>query len=144
MAQYYGPDPFMGAALAVTGRALNSVEEYLRQKAETSLTPEEAASLEVEENPQLMLKPPWEPRIKTIERMGKALLEFLADSFLTQKEAEGGSPLVIREETAPSEFYVTTQNSTIPVDLDKLCRNQILTPQEREFLQNTIKSLQNN
>ena len=45
LAQYYGPEPFMGAALAVTGRALNSVEEYLRQKAETSLTPEEAASL---------------------------------------------------------------------------------------------------
>lgn len=144
LSQYYGPEPLMGAALAVAGRALNSVEEYFSQKAEATLTPEKAASLEVEENPQLMLKPPWEPRKKTIERMGNALLELLADSFPTQKKAEGGSLFVIREETAPSEFYATTQNSTIPADLDKLSRNQLLTPQEREFLQNTIKSLQNN
>jgi hypothetical protein len=135
LAHRYGTDHLLETALVVTGRALDSVEKYFQEKTEVPVTPEEAASLEVEENPQLMLKPSWKPQKKTVERMGKALLELLNDYF---------SSSLIREDMPSPGFYHKEEKSAIPADLDKLCRNELLTPQEREFIQNTIKSLQNN
>lgn len=143
LALRYDDDPLLETALVVTGRALDSVEKYFKEKAEKNLTPEEASSLEVQENPQLMLKPPWEPQKKTVERMGKALLELLND-YLPPKETEGESAFLVREEERHYELKQNRRHSTIPADLDNLYRSELLTPQEREFIQKTIKSLQDN
>ena len=142
----HGDDPLLETALIAAGRALTSAENYMTEKENISAAPEKAASLEIKENPQLMFKPPWIPQEKTIERIGKALLELLSDNYLQEKDIGRGSTLYVREETVPFDIeYKVEQKkdkSSVFANLDELCHDELLTQQERDFIRDTLKSLQ--
>ncbi|MDO9533976.1 MAG: hypothetical protein Q7J85_01300 [Bacillota bacterium] len=144
--QYQG-DAFVKAGAAACTRAIDSLKRLLDEEMDTifSLTTDDVASLETGNNPQLLLKHNWKPQNKTVEKMGKALLELLEEMPLRKiekKERKIDSSAGVIPSVSPS--YNRSQDEVprpIRPDLDKLCRNEILTAQEREFIRDTLKSL---
>lgn len=133
-------DPLSSAALAVTWRALDSLEKLLQEDDFQSLTPGEVYSLELENNPQLMLKPSWQPQKETIERLGKALLEFLSERHRFPKTMDEKDDFYVME--SPADYDSEGKGNTVfPADLDNLFRSGALTPQEREFIYDIFKSI---
>ena len=142
--QYQG-DLLVKASAAVCARAIDSLKRLLEEQTIFSLTPDEVTSLETGNNPQLLLKHNWKPQKQTIGKMGEALLELLNEMpsrKIGKKERKtdssaGAIPLVNPSSTRSQEEVPRP----IRPDLDKLCRNEILTAQEREFIRDTLKSL---
>lgn len=144
--QFQG-DPLVKAGAAACVRSIGSIKNLLEEEMETafSLTPDDVASLEAGNNPHLLLKHNWKPEKKMVEKMGKALLELLDEMpsrKIEKKERKIDSSSWVIPSVSPS-FLRSQDESPHPIrpDLDKLCRNEILTAQERDFIRDTLKSL---
>lgn len=128
--------PLLPASLAVVRRALNSLEKLLQEDDPQLLTPANVLSLELKNNPQLMLKPSWQPQKETVERLGKALLELLNEQYRSRKTSAEGDFYVVESPVTYGE-----KSPALPADLDDLYRSGSLTLQEREFIQDIFKSI---
>ena len=92
--------------------------------------------LELKNNPQLMLKPSWQPQKETVERLGKALLELLNEQYRSRKTSAEGDFYVVESPVTYGE-----KSPALPADLEDLYRSGSLTLQEREFIQDIFKSI---
>ncbi|RJX27994.1 MAG: hypothetical protein C4554_03105 [Dethiobacter sp.] len=142
-ARKYGDDTMVSAGIALCERVFDSLEKYFQERRTEIPTAEVLSALELSKNPQLKLKPSWKPKAETVEKLGKALVELLNEGEVNTGKAETKNDdleFAVRKEAGT--YNLSNNDTALPTpNLRKTWeRDEVLSPQERDFLMNTLRS----
>lgn len=136
----YKENTLLAAGVQFSLRSLDFIESMAQGNSKLPRDPEEIAALEIGENPLVRFKPKHKCEAKTIERLGKSLLELIDDLENTSREKKKWEEHLHDEKQGASVDYkkIFSQDS---ISLKELLGDELLSQEEKEFIKDSLKNL---